>query len=250
MFGAEGLPFGLFVSHLRFKDISYFWSSSFWSSKGSIRRARRKWMLLGSLFVVGLIANTAGPSSALLMLPTSGAWPGGGTPFYLIGNYSSLWPSYLGKDSVGGSACLSPSSEMLSRDALNTSGCIWYSASSLAQNIKDWHLNDLISKLTIVDISNERSITYIASMDPTYLDTWAVSSSAAIGLISSQIYHLWLSAIYYAPIVQPYFSFYHTLKYRIRSATTATVQSPLPVVRTRCNTYAGSFDHSNVVEVR
>jgi hypothetical protein len=173
----HGLPFGLFVSHLRFKDISYFWSSTFWTSKNALGSAYRKWRILGSLMLTGLIAITMGPSSALLMIPIMRSdWPGGGTKFWLVDNYDLLWPKSLGLESIGGLDCRHPTAEIFTqRNALNMSRCIWYSTPEIAQECQGLALQHCIMARDC--------------------DTWAISTSAMLALIADELIKLWGAAI-------------------------------------------------------
>lgn len=248
--GPEGLPFGLLGAASAFKDFSYFWSPSFWYSSKAITSRRRKWMLLGILVVSGLIATFAGPSSALLMIPVvRSSWPGGGTTFWLVGDKDSLWPPTLNATSVGGTFCLNPTAEMLDQAILNTSGCIWYSTSNIGQALQAWHLNDGIRNLTIVDGSYERSVGYLASTND-YYDTWALSTNAAVGIWSNQLANGWEGAIFNAPIAQS-IGPYYGIKYRERESTIARIQTPLPVVRSKCNYYGPAyFNNTGDLEAR
>ena len=67
----DGIPLGLATSGLSFARLSYFWSPAFWGGTSSfLISGRWKAMWLVSLIASGgLIAVTAGPASAVLMLP-------------------------------------------------------------------------------------------------------------------------------------------------------------------------------------
>jgi hypothetical protein len=234
--GRDGLPFGLLGAASTFRDISFFWSPAFLYGSKAISTKRRRLRLVTILISSGLLAVFSGPSSALLMIPTlRHDWPGGGTDFWLVGDKAALWPTNLNSSTVGGDFCLNPTSTMLSQAALNTSGCIWYSTSVISQAVQIWHLNSEIRNLTITDGSYQRSIAYQASSDDHgYLDTWALSSSAAVGLFSNQLANYWEDAIFNAPVTKTLGS-YHTLKYRERSSSIAKIRTRLPVARTTCN---------------
>jgi hypothetical protein len=183
--------------------------------------------------VSGLVATFAGPSSALLMIPPIRYFPGGGTAFWLIGNETSLWPLKLDANAVGGASCLNATAEMLELRTKNTTGCIWSSTSSIAETAKGWYLSTFYNTMTIVDDLYQRSISYRASdLNGTYFDTWAVSSSCAVGAYSTELSNIWYDAIYHAPITKNIG--YNTLKYREPRLSLATAISQLPVTRVRC----------------
>ena len=67
----DGIPLGLATSGLSFARLSYFWSPAFWGGTSSIvfsGRWKAMW-LVSFIASGGLIAITAGPASAVLMLP-------------------------------------------------------------------------------------------------------------------------------------------------------------------------------------
>ena len=67
----DGVPLGLAASGLSFDRLSYFWSPAFWSAATSLVTLS-KWKgvwLLSLISLGGFIAVTAGPASAVLMLP-------------------------------------------------------------------------------------------------------------------------------------------------------------------------------------
>ncbi|CZR56590.1 uncharacterized protein PAC_06479 [Phialocephala subalpina] len=95
LFG-NGLPLGLIGSGLLFSDFSYFFSKEFLGSLSyQAENIWRKWSFVAVLVAAGLTAALAGPSSATLLVPKSQYWQAGGTSFYLNGNTSDFWPTYL-----------------------------------------------------------------------------------------------------------------------------------------------------------
>jgi hypothetical protein len=233
--GKEGLPLGLLWSAFAFKDLSFFWSPSLWYGSRAIASKWRKCRLFVVLLVSGLIATVAGPSSALLMIPPVRYFPGGGTDFWLIGNQTSLWPLNLDAKAVSGASCLNATAEMLELRAANTSGCIWSSTSSIAEIAKGWQMSTFFNTMTIVDGLYQRSVSYRPSdWTSSYYDTWAVSSSCAIGGLSTKLSQIWYDAIYTAPITKKIGS-YGAMKYRAPTLSLAKATTQLPVARVRCN---------------
>ena len=89
----DGLPFGSFLSGLQITQISYLWSTELWSSVFSRDlRLRRKLTLLVIIISCGLIAATAGPSSALLLIPRYTTLRWGSSYFSINGTSQDIWP--------------------------------------------------------------------------------------------------------------------------------------------------------------
>jgi hypothetical protein len=62
-----------------------------------------KFELVGFLGMAGLIAVSAGPSSAILMiLPQTRTWSTGSVSFHLAGTADQLWPATLTAFHIGG----------------------------------------------------------------------------------------------------------------------------------------------------
>jgi hypothetical protein len=52
--------------------------------------------LVGLVLLAGLIAITAGPAIAVLLIPREQIWPAGGTSYWINGTADDLWPSRIG----------------------------------------------------------------------------------------------------------------------------------------------------------
>ena len=91
MFG-EGIPLGLLGSAFSFNQLSYFWSPDFIGSFRCRMSVFRKVSIFGFLIIAGIIAATAGPSCAVLLIPRIQEWQAGGSNFYLPSNMEDIWP--------------------------------------------------------------------------------------------------------------------------------------------------------------
>lgn len=94
----NGLPFGAFLSGLQITQISYLWSTELWSSlfvSSKTFQLRSKFTLLAMVTICGLIAATAGPSSAVLLIPRQTSWHSGSTYFYINGTFQDVWPDQV-----------------------------------------------------------------------------------------------------------------------------------------------------------
>ncbi|KAK2593012.1 hypothetical protein QQS21_009302 [Conoideocrella luteorostrata] len=95
LISGAGLPLGFLCSGFTFSQLSYFWSEAYWGAVGAQMPRCRKIITALLLLLAGLIATTAGPSSAVLMVPREQEWNAGGSEFYLRGNMSELFPAKL-----------------------------------------------------------------------------------------------------------------------------------------------------------
>jgi hypothetical protein len=100
LFG-DGLPLGLVGSGLTFSNFEFFFRKEFYGSLKCLTHHGTKWRKIGFVAVLvlaGLTAVLAGPASAVLLVPKSQTWPGGGTPFFLNGSSNQFWPDDLSGD--------------------------------------------------------------------------------------------------------------------------------------------------------
>lgn len=224
----QGLPLGLLSAGFRFSTLSYFWAPEFlWGGFASGRIA-----LSAALIVAGLLSVFSGPASALLMLPSRvNDWPAGGADFYLAGSTDSLWPTNLTSASTGISACDSPSETMINGLWLNMSSCLWNGYPAIAQAFRALHFNIDENEIEMIDGVVKRTLSVqIRGRVP---DTWALGIDMSTGAYSSQLASIWYKkALFGAPLAK---TKYRNFQYRDRNATTTSVRSIVPVVRTNCN---------------
>ena len=89
----SGLPFGALLGATQFNQISYLWSTELWSSALSKKfRVDRKLGFLIAVVLCTLIASTAGPSSATLLIPRQDLWPLKSFHLFLNATSEELWP--------------------------------------------------------------------------------------------------------------------------------------------------------------
>ena len=92
----KGLPFGAFLSSVQFLQVSYLWSTEFWSALFSKRfRPRNKVIFILLAFSCTIIAAIAGPSSATLLIPEQKLWDLQSFRLSLDGTTSVFWPTIL-----------------------------------------------------------------------------------------------------------------------------------------------------------
>ena len=94
----DGVPLGLVGAGFAFTGLSYFWSPGFLCSLRYKARLWRKAFLFVSMFVAGALVVTTAPATAVLIIPQDQLWQAGGSPFYLQGKESDIWPTVLTHD--------------------------------------------------------------------------------------------------------------------------------------------------------
>ena len=228
LLGPEGLPLGILASKQQFTEMEYLISPEFrFGLAGFARRPKR---LLFGLFILtsSLISLFAGPSAALLLIPTQRSnWPAGGASFWLAGDEDSLWPSRLTASSIGDPDCEHPTMQKLSTGALNSSGCIWAGYSSLAEAFQQRHFSSGID-LIIDDGVLKRD--FVIRSKGEVAETWVLAIHVAVGVLSKNVAAAWYAALKGISVS----SWHHTLRYRVFNETIGSVQSWLPAVRADC----------------
>ena len=97
----EGIPFGVFLGGIQFVQPSYLWSTELWSSiTAKDFHVRRKIVLLALLLLSGILALTAGPSSATLLVPRQIIWSLPPSHFAINGTFQDVWPDRMEQDLV------------------------------------------------------------------------------------------------------------------------------------------------------
>lgn len=232
LFGQDGLPLGLVTAKQQFTEIKYLLSPEFRFGLAGFSK-RRKRLFFGILILTSsLISIFAGPSAALLLIPTQRTeWPAGGASFWLLGDEDSLWPSRLTASSIGGPHCESPDIETMNKELLNYSGCIWAGHSLLAEAFKQRHLDDEFD-LIVDDGVLKRD--FVIRPKGEVVETWALASHMAVGVLAKSVAQAWYQTLREIPPS----SWYHTLSFRVHNQTKGTVTSWVPAVRTSCGVLA------------
>lgn len=113
----KGMPFGAVLGGLQFLQVSYLWSSELWSSIVSKDFQRRKKICFVSLiFVCTIIAATAGPSSANLLIARQALWSTGSNYLAINATFQDIWPDRLDVEQID-RACAVINFESLHYDA-------------------------------------------------------------------------------------------------------------------------------------
>ena len=89
----EGLPFGAVLSGFQINQINYLWSMELWGLLRSQDFSKRRRVLTLSFIILGIfLAASAGPSSAVLLIPHLDYSPAGTTHIWMNGSFDDIWP--------------------------------------------------------------------------------------------------------------------------------------------------------------
>ena len=91
----EGIPFGAFLGSLQFSSVSYLWSRELWSSLFASDRKIRRFAFFVLVVICGIIAATAGPSSATLLIPRQTLWSVDPSYVLINGTFEDVWPHLI-----------------------------------------------------------------------------------------------------------------------------------------------------------
>ena len=198
--------------------------------------------------IATLIAVFIGPSSALLVIPTTSDWPAGGTSFWMSGKASELWPLTLDRASTGGDICLDPTQDQIYANLLSMSGCIWYGTPAIQEHVVDVHGAVFEGNITITDGVTTRAIQRRGD-GPNTAANFFVSSMANVSRFSNVIGLMWINAISWAASTSSLLSSRRNYSYRQRGGSIASVKSLIPVVRTQV-TITSPVKFSNTSEFK
>jgi len=195
----DGLPFGLLISPFAFSQPSYFASEEFGASiKGLSDMPTKKsrmqlFFLLTATVVCGGVAATAGPSSAMLMIPRlESEWPCEGTDFWMKGSPEDLWPSILKDSSFGGenSDCTDAKSKF---DPVEVADCPLGNYANLKNHwaYAKHHARGNQTHQWVGEEGFYRRVMYIQARTQLVGDSWAVSPHLASARGATYVQKSW-----------------------------------------------------------
>ncbi|MCJ1464150.1 hypothetical protein MMC07_002763 [Pseudocyphellaria aurata] len=97
----KGMPFGAALGALQFFQVNYLWSVEFWSaviSKNFQLKEKTRFVVL--ILICVIVAATAGPSSANLLIARQGIWPKESSYLTINATFQSIWPDRLDDDII------------------------------------------------------------------------------------------------------------------------------------------------------
>ncbi len=237
-----GVPLGLLGSGITFTQISYFWSPDFLGAlRYGVSERKKKFRLCAALLLAGALAITAGPASAVLMIPRQQTWTADTLDFYLNGTKDDFWPSRLTYESHvqdwGVSNCQGS-------EATSTAVCPAGGYHSLRDHFTASTIYDVNN--VIHDIHNPQANQIRTDIDspleqvPTHTifgnirglstETWSFTTHAATDRLQKLLTDVWQSAIFQ----MRYDVLNDRSRYEFFSTSTSTVQTQIPVVRVGC----------------
>ncbi|CAD6590448.1 MAG: hypothetical protein ASARMPREDX12_004370 [Alectoria sarmentosa] len=179
----KGIPLGLAASGLSFARISYFWSPALWGAISALITSSKIQgvCLLILITLGGLIATTAGPASAILMLPRPTNWPEFTTDFWLNGTADVYWPSKLTSDHLGGPRCSSDR-------GLGTIECVAKGISSL-ESFYNYYRSQSGYEISTVESQFPRILQAIPRKAGISAESWSVAPHAATSLLKNDLWY-------------------------------------------------------------
>jgi hypothetical protein len=238
MYSSDGIPLGLITSHARFGDISFLLSHDFRAGvKGFKHKATGS--LFGALIIsCTLVAIFAGPSTALLLIPTYyTAWPGGGTSLWLNGDFQ---PGILDVSQSWDPRCtsLAHNISLLNDSDTSLSSCPWAGFKYLSDGLIQSVFNMGDRKYFYTDGISTRDFDLSAGLSTNEsrhdaVRVFAVGNNIAAGAFALFIADIWCTAMWNAPQAAPGHRLANLHK-RARGETIGSMEGPLPAVRTQC----------------
>ncbi|KAI4270472.1 MAG: hypothetical protein LQ337_006660 [Flavoplaca oasis] len=159
MYG-DGVPLGLVGAGFSFIGLSYFWSPNFLCSFRYKARLWKKAFLFVSIFVAGALVLATAPATAVLIIPQDQLWQAGGSPFYLQGKESDIWPTVLTHDpSRDPSFCQSSASAGNPGNATEYAVCPSGGYKSLASHYSEVNVSSFLDGGTTLPWVAERIVS-------------------------------------------------------------------------------------------
>ena len=171
----KSIPFGALLGSVQFIQVSYLWSTEFWSVKSlmyplltdiltNVRSAlvanhfgkREKGVFTVLTLGCTLLAATAGPSSATLLIPRQNQWSLQSFYLFLNGTADTFWPSSMNGEAIPAS-CAVESSNSTVHDPL----CLTY-------DFKPFIQSDML--IAAATPKNQQLVTLSFPLDEGFVD--------------------------------------------------------------------------------
>jgi hypothetical protein len=179
--------------------------------------------IFGFLIIAGIIASTAGPSSAILMIPQVLDWDTGDVDFYLNGTATQLWPTPLTIDHIGPDNCNSSDAIQDPYCAAGGYPALYAHFSALTEfpysSAFTLNIEDSLTKGTLQ--GNIRNDWQEGS------ETWTQSPHAATAAIEEPVREDWSFGLLSRRQT-------NAIRYQYSDSRRVQVQTQIPFVRTAC----------------
>ncbi|KAJ8131807.1 hypothetical protein O1611_g1812 [Lasiodiplodia mahajangana] len=231
LFGV-GVPLGLVGADQALTQLSFFWSLEFWGGVLSYRRVGKNYLrypLLALVCFGGLLASTAGPAAAILIIPRMIPWPVGGGIFWLNGSDTQLWPAYLDKEYLGTVDCSTIQNQ------LTSPWCPSYGFQSLQQLFGTWWGPEPHSQFDQQGFDIRKVIHYSSSREDRK-DTWVYTTHAPTANLQDAIVTRYRDSLDDLRVVSPDFPFEaKPANIYLAKSKLYQVKTKVPLVRTCCH---------------
>lgn len=184
----------------------------------------RRTILAVMVVTLCAVANSAGPASAILMIPSIQTIDRAGFDFFLNGTSDDLWPSTLESRHIGGSACIN--TEAAATDA----SCIGGGYPAIHNHFTAFEQRPASTSFNFdtEDRLGQRTILGNIRMAwPRGSETWAQLSHAATIMIAEPIRARWSYCLRYLTNIW-------AKRYDFSDNRGATVETEVPAVRVAC----------------
>lgn len=190
----DGLPLGFVDAKNGFKGIRYILSTKFIGAVRGLATRKQKFLIPLFLFAASLIALLAGPSTAVLVLPSSQTWSAGSATYYMIGDEAALYPTTINGSTFSTAACVDPMAEKIETPDWSQLGCPWAGYPVLATTYKTF--NGLPnSPISFNEAGSSRQVIQHLKSPRGSAETWAMASSLGIGSWIPHLRNSWLAAV-------------------------------------------------------
>ncbi|KAI8633335.1 hypothetical protein F5Y19DRAFT_490508 [Xylariaceae sp. FL1651] len=227
-----GIPLGLVGADRAFTQLSFFWSLEFWGGVLSYRRVERiylRYRLLVLLCFGGLLASTAGPAAAILIIPRMIPWPVGGGIFWLNGSDTQIWPAYLDKEYLENVNCSTI------QNRLTSPWCPSYGFESLQPLFGTWWGPEPHSQFDQQG-SDIRKVIHYSSSRVDRKDTWMYTTHAPTANLQDAIVTRYRDSLDLLREVSPNSPFEaKPANIYLAKSKLYQVKTKVPLVRTCCH---------------
>lgn len=181
---------------------------------------RAKIAVFAAISFFCILANLAGPSSAILMIPRNGTWPVAEFTFAIKGTADTdLWPTVVTKDHIGPAKCTDP-------DAFQSPECVSGAYPPLKNYFRSFisYPSDGSFEFHTIDsrafrrVHGNTRVTWAP-----HFQTWATTPHAAAVTVHEEIRTIWAIRLNDVPLF-----------YRNAYVRTIEVDTTAPIVRTAC----------------
>ncbi|GAW19346.1 hypothetical protein ANO14919_088320 [Xylariales sp. No.14919] len=219
-----GIPLGLVGADQAFTQISFFWSLEFWGGVLSYCRVEKnhlRYRLLALLCFGGLLALTAGPAVAILVIPRMIPWPVGGGIFWLN--------EYLDKEYLETVNCSTIQNQ------LTSPWCPSYGFESLQPLFGSWWGPEPHSQFDQQG-SDIRKVIHYSSSREDRKDTWVYTTHAPTANLQDAIATRYRDSLDLLRVVSPNSPFEaKPANIYLAKSKLYQVKTKVPLVRTCCH---------------